>query len=131
MKKLIVEVIHARYEQRKRVQKSTYNRLLTHLALALFLSLEKTTFNFVRCLSGGYLLIYKCELSSCGFSGKQTAMEICVQVAHRGKRSNSSGQGRKWDWPREKGDDNESSAKPRGDTRLGLYCNSKESHILY
>ena len=26
-----------------RAQKSTYNRLLTHLALTLFLSLEKTT----------------------------------------------------------------------------------------
>ena len=109
-----------------RAQKSTYNHLLTHLVLALFLSLEKTTFNFVNCFSGGYLLISKCELSSFGFSGKQTEMEICVQVAHRGKHRNSSGQGRKWGWPREKGNYNESSAKPRGDTRLRLCCNREE-----
>ena len=113
-----------------RAQKSTYNRLLTHLALTLFLSLEKTTFNFVNCFSGGYLLTSKCELSSFGFSGKQTEMEICVQVAHRGKNRNSSGQGRKWGWPREKGSYSESSAKPRGDTRLGLCCNREELHIL-
>lgn len=84
MKKLIMEVIHACYKQR-RAQKGTCNSLSPHLNSALSLSLEKTTFNFVNCFfPGGYLLISKCALSSFGFSGKQTLQwNLCAGVSWR------------------------------------------------
>ena len=48
------------------------------------------------------------------------AVEICAQVAHGGKHRNSTCQGRKRDWQREKRKYNKSSANPTGSSQARI-----------